>query len=864
MKRVFLFFFFIFLFLQGMLGQNIVARVGNKYITKKDVFDYQKLNESDSLSEEDALKGVVDNLILKDYAVKNFIKVSDEELDAYFMEAFNNHPMFTVDSIFNKEKFYSLKNSPKIHRTLEKMREDIIIEKTILIIKEKFKITDEELLDRFINENLYFEIDYYIIDPQDTRIDSLPTEKDLKKFYKKNKEVFPNIKKVKFEYVVVFDDDIKEQFNIKESEIPDSLLKAYIHDIAEEKALEIREDWDKGIPPLIPIFGTRYISDDFDFLKLFNINELKKQTFQNQIFPDPIDIKNGFLVIKLLEHKDFKVNSDDGSYKEIWREYLKSRQIDNSDNPLQIYFDNNLYELIAKIAKIQITEYPLEKLSIPQIAEFQTGKIPDGIDSLGTTSNELVFLSKYNNKSDILDEISIKIAYQNNFSSIISHNKSFYNYKVNAILPSYLPQYNQVRNYLYQTVSLEEGKLIPYDIDEYYKKNQYKFRKPMQVSFVGIFLPYSDFIYDTINQSQIDSFYNNNLDFFSKKDKYDFDYIYFKDPMGKNAHIPYYVKSKLDGGVKIEYLKKIFSDSIDLDNQIFTSNSLPKGIKKHLNNIKTNESSVVMFYNGGWLILYKKSDIGRGIFTQFQSTDYIKELLLHQRATEKVNDTINLLFSEINSYSKISRLRNTKYFFETEFKPITEKFNKLGNIEILEKELVRLYNRWRYPTVIKTDNGMAILFVKNITHSTIPKLKNINNEVRDRIKQDREALLGKNFVSKIVKELSTGNSKVEKILPYFSLIFEDKEFSFNDELPGLTQKESFTVFENLIETDENSFISPVQLATNDFLLLKLKKKKTVKDDDFKQIKDSYLKAQIDLEFKNWLAEYKEKIGVKIY
>ena len=862
--KSFLLFLFLFFASFSYSQVDIIASVGNDYITKKDLTDYKKLYELDSISDIEVLQKIIQERLLLGYAKQNSVSISDEELDAFFEAKFFSHPLVSENGVFSRTKYLAIKQTPKIQNALKIMSKELLLNKIKTILLEELELDEDELLASYVANNTTFDITYYIIGQDEAHSDTIPTEKEIKKFYSENKYLFSDIKRVKFEYTTIFDDDVEGEFDIDHFQIPDSLKDDYFHDLARQKATDIRLQWEAGIPPITPLFQTPYLDFDKKFANLPKKTQIYNRLFEGLIFPLPIELPDGYLILKLVDYKYYKIDDEDGDLKQIWRTFISEKRGETQSNPISTYYSTNLFDLVTKAAKIKLTEYPIKSLKIPQIAEFRTGLVPKGLEGIGKESNRLVILAKYNNNNDLLDEIAVKIMTSQITSGIVAYNKSFYSYEVVGNFPSYLPAYSQVKTYLYQTLSDGAENELILDAEDYYARNSYKFRIPMSVSFTGLFFPFDDYDTTQITEKQVDSFYLTNSDIFQKHNKYDFDYIYIEDEQGNNLFLPHYVKAQVKSGVDFDYLKRLFSDSLALNRDVFASPKLPQKIKSILDRTEVNKTSEIFYFAKGWLFLIKKSELGQGAFTVGEARQYIQKKLSFDKAKEFSKKEASEMFRKVNSYSTLKKLTDSSNYFVTSHKQLNQEFELLGNIGNMENELVRFYNRWKYPTLFENELGFAVLFIEKINHSRVPKLDEIEHLVEIRMQTERKEQTSRKFVSSVSSAIANDFKNVQKVIPYFADEFNIVDFKIGDQLPALSAIESTNLFETIIGFDEGSVSKPILLSSKKYLIFNLVKKDVAKVSKFKKIKQEYAKEIQEKEFEKWIENYRNKIGVKLY
>jgi len=212
-----------------LCAQN-VARVGDYAITQQELeermdvlYDNSEAPMPYNMLRETALQALIDEYVMMAYAAQSGIVVSSSEVDSYFISLYGSHPKFQTNGRFDRAKFNSLRQTPEIKAILDDLNRELLVDKTRQIIESRFRIGDDDLLDRYIFENFHFDLDYIVIDEDLADVDPELRPQDAYDWWRQRQNQYRTPKRVRLQLLVAPDADFAGLVDINDA----ALLQAY-------------------------------------------------------------------------------------------------------------------------------------------------------------------------------------------------------------------------------------------------------------------------------------------------------------------------------------------------------------------------------------------------------------------------------------------------------------------------------------------------------------------------------------------------------------------------------------------------------------------------------------------------------------
>lgn len=159
-----------------------------------------------------------DRLLLIHEADRQGIKVTDKEV----VETIRSIPLFQEDGTFSQERYELilnkyLKTQPRHYE--EEIRNGLKISELIEGILDKVDLSDQELLQRYKEENEKVKVSYALIEANNYKDKINPSEEELQAFYRKNQEAFRTPPMVNISYISATVADTLEEATVTDEEI---------------------------------------------------------------------------------------------------------------------------------------------------------------------------------------------------------------------------------------------------------------------------------------------------------------------------------------------------------------------------------------------------------------------------------------------------------------------------------------------------------------------------------------------------------------------------------------------------------------------------------------------------------------------
>lgn len=231
---------------RGRSRRNIIARVNrrtiplNEYVSVVNrYYDYYREIYREEFNEdvakklrirEKALDDLIEDILLTQEAKRNHIGViRPEDIEKKVRENTffkNDKGEFDVE----KYNFYLKAWRPSIWNYLRNWaRHEIIKEEIAQQIRDSFKVTEEELRDKFIRDNEKVKVEYISFRPSQYSSKVKVTDEEVEAFYKKRRKEFEKPPSVNIEYLAIRPEEIKKEIKISEEEV-----KKYYEDHKDE------------------------------------------------------------------------------------------------------------------------------------------------------------------------------------------------------------------------------------------------------------------------------------------------------------------------------------------------------------------------------------------------------------------------------------------------------------------------------------------------------------------------------------------------------------------------------------------------------------------------------------------------------
>jgi len=419
------------LFSGGKISERVIANVNGREIRIDDfqrqltqVLENYKRRNKGNISKamidqmhipEQVLQNLVNSEIILSEASKFNLRTTEDELSNKIV----NFPYFQRNGKFIGIKEYKRylaimkTNAKEFEKDLSK---DILNDKLKEFITSGLTINDAELFNEFKNDTDSADLEYIVLSPEKTELNSEIDDTELKEYYNKNKDMFKSAEMRKANIIALKFDDFKKKVKLEEIEIfnyfKDNKEKFLIP--ARTRVLRIflrykkdnREDVLKKTEKIREELTAenfretaKRISED-DRAKNggdWGYSDWKRLTKQEQTIIDslkenevsgPVDSFEGFSLFVIPE----KSNERQEPYEKVKPRIKSILEKQALDNLLKSKLDK-IYSNIKKSKDIS-SVYKTEEPKLVQTGFLQSGQAVDKVDPFGYISRKLFSMKK--------------------------------------------------------------------------------------------------------------------------------------------------------------------------------------------------------------------------------------------------------------------------------------------------------------------------------------------------------------------------------------------------------------------------------------------------------------------------------------
>ncbi len=854
MKKSVCSFLFLVFVIAHLFSDEVLVRVGKSFITKGQLSEYMR---NESLTDEvRGLDGLIRQQLLLDYAKEKEIKVADQEIVQFYRNELNQSVTLDAVSKMRAEK----------SKDLEHVKSHLLTMKAREYIKENLEIDKKKIFQRFLFENSRIDISYFIADRDLFDLPEHFTYLDLQKFASKKYGFFDKLEKIKFKYTLIMDDE--KGFNYDLSFLfPNNQfdLVDYKKKTTKQLAEDLRNAWEDDIPPDRTIFETDYLRKDqkialFDEIDLKPIFNSDKKCFL-------YEVPNGFLLIKKDGKEYVNYLSDKGDCEKVIRDYISWENLESKEdaNPYKSYFKDSLFSLTAKRVGVKVEFFNPDSLNYLQKLDLGTKELKDELlAKVKKDTTIYLFLNRYITDENLLaaklrEKINSGFLYGSfELDDEICH------YNVLTYEPTFLPNFEQAKNYLYDNLQVDKLKQKKHDLQKYYEKYYSKFQRPMQVAISGVFVKFSDFDSLQFTDVDVENYYLMNRAKFSTTGKQNFEYIYIQDKLKVNSKLVDYLTDFLNED-NFSYVGECFGEKFSgLDDEFLNYSKIDEIFKKELNSLNNGEIGKPFYYKSGWFFLKKGQNFTDNYLSVEDAKEMIKKKLKSMTQEKLAKAKIDEFDSKLQWYGNLKSYTDSPYYFKTEFQPITEPFALVGNLLSYEGDFMKMYAHKKYNKIVQNSDGYAVFFLDKIYKSAVLPFEEVKSEIIVQIENEKKEENAEEFLKIFVNNLNQGDYSSQEFLSYLGGIKTLQNFSPDNKLPWTTDEENLQIFRLAMQGDLGSFRPAIYLSCGKYLVYRVDLKEILSKKEYAEKKDEYLAQELDKLCDIWLDDYSQQVMIKYY
>ena len=886
---------FLLLFSWLTVAAEIVARVGEYAITSEQVESELSDFEGDydlPLPElhKLALHKLIEEQLLLIYAKEKGISVSRNEVESYFMSVLGNDPKLMTNGRFDYAKFRELKKTPEVKKIMQEMKKDILINKTRSLIEESFQLTDEKLMERFILENAKVDIGYALINMNDVVMSGDYNSQKARGFFATHRNLFLSPRKVKLRFFIVpFADFAKTACDSITPKIAETALTDTLHSeayfdslrfklireatirLTEKKAENQKRLAENELPISYPMLESYFLTEKDSLGKIPpKILHNAFQMEENQ-FSEPLETEIGFLVFQVVEIQEPKEQKLEDIPQKVWREYIKFQKSQPQNEERKRFYYKHLNDFITKAALITKIEIPLSAnpfLKLETKKENQAGII----DLLKKNENnfsefnricrenklhktkQIIFLEKFNNKTDSDKKISRRIKNDEISGFIKQNNGSVIYYRLETIIPEYIPEFSEINGKLPEISA--DSVIDTTGFYDYFQKHKKSFQHPDSLQLGICLIPVEpDSV--RVSQNEMKKYYRKNLISFQRDKAVKFDYV-FSSQTDFIRQIYNYARDGIDF-----YLLNFCFNEKDIfpRNEIVESEKLPQVIRDSLSALNENEISAPFRFDDGWIILKKRQDFSGGIIDFSEAAADIRSKLQITKANDISSLRAKTIFDSTQYFSQCYRYAKEKNIFKTAFQNAENGFEILGDISDYKKELLRMWKNEKFSRIIKTEHGYALVFLLKKKASAPMNYAEAIPLIKQKMQAQKQQKFARIFVKNLRRQIIEG-ANPDSVLFFFGGWRKAKNLNLDSKIPDIKFSSQF--LEDISRHEEGYFSPVMKISENALLFYHIDKMNKIYREDFLANKEEFKKKTLQKLFSRWLKEQKAKVNIRIF
>ncbi|MBN2461374.1 MAG: peptidyl-prolyl cis-trans isomerase [Candidatus Cloacimonetes bacterium] len=888
MKAIFI---LLSLSLLTVLLADTVASIGDYKIT------YEQLSEAMSLYEDSSglsfaeirqlcLNRLIDEQVLIIYARQNGITIDEGELDAFFIHELGDHSRFQTNGIFDYNKYNSFKQTDTGEKILKEMIRELLINKSQTLIKKSIQISEENLLQEFIIENVKLDLSYALVDVEAANVSTGFTPDKAIQFYQDNRHTFKTLKRVKFEFFLVpwdrfrreaeeyYDNLISSIYNNEDQThdiLTDSTRTAFIEretrNLTRREAVQSLNDWKANEQVSYPVLESPFLSSKDRLGSLEPDIILNAVSLNKGQYSEPLETQQGFLILRVTDVESQQYAAMDEVRDDVWQAFVTHEKNRLYSEEFRRYFSNNIDDFIipaAIVYKILISR-PRNIFSL-QSEEYQSTirtLIETNSDDEVTLEaiandyglsnyNTIIYLERFKNDEPVDEQIAQQIK-QDRLSGFIRYDKELYFYKLSTLFPEYIPNFTDIEDEINDLIYIDQLENSEYQ--NYYNDNKPDFMTSDSLQVGGVIFPITA---DTImvEEKLVREFYDNNINSFYRDKSVLFDYLY-----STNREAVYLARNHALNGIDMALLQYCYGEDLRLESRKPISyDSLPEKFKLHLSAIPDSSCSQVFQYEQGYIFLKKWRIYEAGL----PSYREVKKDIL-SRFQMEIADSISYnlaktVFDSTRYYSQCLQYASKENMFTTSQLPADTYFEYLGYLNDYKDELLRMWKNEKFSRIIKLENSYAVIYLLNRTYArqlnyeeALPLIKKIF-AARNRYRT------AKNYVKEIRDKIIAGED------PEYLLYFLGGWHTlYNLNLKSQVFPKSFNdLIMNDIAKKEQGYCSPVISPSEDQLLFyRIDRMNKISREEFQRNRDTFLENIMAERYRKWLEQYKSQLDIKI-
>lgn len=418
------------------------------------------------------------------------------------------------------------------------------------------------------------------------------------------------------------------------------------------------------------------------------------------------------------------------------------------------------------------------------------------------------------------------------------------------------------------------------DLKAFFDRNKeaYKTEDKIKISYL-IFEPGSYTSKATVEEKDINEFYETNIDKFKRPKTVEARHILLKVEEGES---PESVEEKrvkavnmlkmIKEGQPFEDLAKKYSDCPSRSQGGFLGAFQKKDMVEPFAgaafSLKPGEISEPVLTRFGWHIIKTEKVNEEKLFSLQETRGAILKKISEDKAKNFAYDEAEAVYNDALQMKDLTKaaekrgltIKSTDYFSRSEASLMTGIDNPAVTAEAFEMPEKEIGD------VKETGSGYAIIQVLGKMAAKIPELKDVNDVVKADLVKEKQDQKAEKEAGALLTALKNGGDMAKESAKYGLSVSETGFFKRNESIPNIGQEPQITEAAFTL-SKERLFPESAIKGTKGYYVIKFKERKDPPDEGFEKEKDNIRKALLEQKkiktFDAWLAQAKSRSKIEV-
>jgi parvulin-like peptidyl-prolyl isomerase len=476
-------------------------------------------------------------------------------------------------------------------------------------------------------------------------------------------------------------------------------------------------------------------------------------------------------------------------------------------------------------------------------------------------ANQLIFLEQFPNEGSVNKQISEYIAENPNYQTG-SYDKAEHTvfYRINSYFPAYMPNYDDIEGFLFE----QAGFSLVLDEEvyrDYYEQHISSFTTSDSLKLAGIFVPV---VPDTIKveEEEVRKLYLDRQNQLKSEFNTVLHYVYISDPQVRLKALSQEIFAWLKQGVDPLLLQYSFGkDLIYPQGEPYPVNQMPQDLQSVVSGLRPGDISQPQYYEEGWYIFQKIRDIQPRQLSYNEVQALLRKELKRDKAEVNARDLAQQIFIEINRVRELYAFKDSTKIFTTDLVSANDSFGPLGDISHYKQRLMQLRRNEKLNTVFFNDDGYSVVFLLEKREGEQLAFEEAFTAVQESYDSEKRAVNSQNFVTQL-RELILSGADPDSVLIFWGGWRSEKNLSYDCIVPGIQY--SNLIVENAVRRNVGEVSHVIKNGDGEYTFYRLDRKHQAGTEEFRRNRDHFREYVADTDFRRWLEDYRQRVGVEIF